>query len=613
MIELFRYSMPDPDICMEKELYFRTVGKKEPYYNSLTHALEMSKGCEISFDTYFNAFSKGKYGKYTKVKEVGFELDLQGEFEITIMSARADGSNLSDSTDMVLGSFRVSFEERGLWHHKQDFRFDLGDGIYYLKVKAESKKAIIYDGRYYAEDINTNNVKLAVVICTFKREEYVYRNLNNVQKYIFGDSQCGIKENIEFLIIDNGKTIQKDRFAGSQEHIHILPNKNYGGSGGFTRGVLEAYRKRDYYTHVLLMDDDILFDCKVLEKTIHFLEVLADNMKDISIGGAMNRLDKRYWLNDEGGYWAGHKIVGMRNNLDMRERSNILLNEIGETPAFEGWWYTCMPISSISEEEFPLPLFIKWDDVEYGSRVAKRIVTMNGIGIWHEHFDFKYSMHLMYYEMRNQLIVNAVHGKKAKFRDAMSIAWYYIKRQLMFQRYEAVDLVIRGCKDFLKGVDFLKNLNEEELNKELMQCVPRQYSADDLQKEFGVSFIYENYENSLKHNHGRKKDFIRKITLNGYLVPKCLYKKNGMGYRIVDIVRCEPDNFCREKRVLQYNIAEGKGFMTKCSKIKALTGVCKTIGLYFVMMFRYKKAFEDFKNNYHEITSYDFWCKHLEI
>lgn len=48
-----------------------------------------------------------------------------------------------------------------------------------------------------------------------------------------------------------------------------------------------------------------------------------------------------------------------------------------------------MPIRRIREIGYPLPIFVKGDDMEYGIRNHKEVMHMNGIGVWHQSFQEK--------------------------------------------------------------------------------------------------------------------------------------------------------------------------------------------------------------------------------
>ena len=56
---------------------------------------------------------------------------------------------------------------------------------------------------------------------------------------------------------------------------------------------------------------------------------------------------------------------------------------------YNAWWMCLIPRSVAEDLGLPLPLFIKWDDAEYGLRARSRgyrTATVPGIAIWHMSF-----------------------------------------------------------------------------------------------------------------------------------------------------------------------------------------------------------------------------------
>lgn len=199
-----------------------------------------------------------------------------------------------------------------------------------------------------------------------------------------------------------------DRERLSSDKIHINPNRNLGGAGGFTRDLIEimTHNEELCVTHALLMDDDIVIEPEALVKTYQILTLLKDEYEDAFIGGAMLRLDKQAIQVESGASWNGGWLKSLKHDLDLRGCDYCLYNEIEE--------YTsqCVVVLLFPDEDChtgksAVPLFIRGDDLEYGLRNMKTLILMNGICVWHEPFENKYSSFLEYYIMRNQLIDNS--------------------------------------------------------------------------------------------------------------------------------------------------------------------------------------------------------------
>ena len=83
-------------------------------------------------------------------------------------------------------------------------------------------------------------VELSLVTTTFKKEDYVTRNIARVKRGILG-SNDPIASHFTLHVIDNGRTLPVEELEGP--HICVHPNPNVGGSGGFARGMIESMNK----------------------------------------------------------------------------------------------------------------------------------------------------------------------------------------------------------------------------------------------------------------------------------------------------------------------------------------------------------------------------------
>ena len=89
----------------------------------------------------------------------------------------------------------------------------------------------------------------------------------------------------------------------------------------------------------------------------------------------------------------------MGHGLDLTKAKNIFINEIiaQRRNMYGGWWFCCMPLQRIEQIGYPLPLFIKGDDIEYGIRNEREFITLNGINVWHVSFSKKNSYEVNYF------------------------------------------------------------------------------------------------------------------------------------------------------------------------------------------------------------------------
>lgn len=450
---LSQLTFPSEEAAGKRSLYYRG------HANSATNGgLELLPNRAIRFDTYFNAFFYGPYAEHTCIERVSASLVTTGEIDVKVFSL--DSQNQE--------TLMVQMEIHGSTARTELLEYSLEDlppgGALFLEVTAHTSPAYIHSG-WYDGAVEEQRVKMAVIICTYHREEYVCRNLMNVREKILENPNCPASNDIDIFVVDNGKTIPPEQ----SQHIFILPNKNCGGTGGFTHGLLEATR-RGQYTHVLLMDDDISFEPETLIRTIQFLKVAKQTDRPLCIGGQMLLEDHPTIQFEAGSSYIRGRLSPSGQGLDLSSREALLTNAGGGPVQYNAWWYCCLPLSAVEKNGLPLPLFIKTDDVEYGLRLKPQVVLLNGVGVWHIAFSAKYSPYLEYYIKRNELIVSAIHNSGAGVLPSLWKLLRTLGRALLSGETKAIYFERLACQDFLGGPDFLLHTDGEALHTRLLEA-----------------------------------------------------------------------------------------------------------------------------------------------
>ena len=417
--------------------------------------LELPEGAQVRFDTYFNAFFYGAYLRYCHVEQVCAVLITSGTLELTLSMLDQSGrERVLFRRDVSGDEITTSFPACRL--------AELPDsGALFLVCRARTSRARIHQGWFEAVQTQPVPVKVAAVICTYRREESVRRNLQRLAA-LTGPGNL-ISGELDVLVIDNGNSLPPSELSGAA----VIPNKNWGGSGGFARGMLEA-RRRGGYTHVLLMDDDISFESETLVRTIQFLKAARQTERPLCVGGQMLLENQPLIQFESGADYRNGRLVAYGRGLDLSNR-RALLENAEEAPAqYNAWWYCCIPVSAIEKYGFPMPFFIKTDDVEYGLRLKPQIVLVNGIGVWHMAFSEKYSPHLEYYIKRNELTASAVHGSGAGVWPGLYKLLKSAAKAFLKGDAHTLCILCRDCRDFLEGPDFFLKTDAEELNQRLL-------------------------------------------------------------------------------------------------------------------------------------------------
>lgn len=585
---------PQTDICMQENMYFRVNEKVQRIEN--TYVFE--KNGRIFSDTYFNSVSMNKWLKYTYAKDLSVTLNLKGTFRIKLAYKKKIHNQIYET---IVGEQVTTNDDQ----QTITLNFPSSEGMAFFSLEALTDNCFFFGG-YYSVNVEKEvikDIKIGIDICTFKRETFIEKNISVLNKYILNNVESELNQHLEVFISDNGQTLDISKL--SSDKIHIVKNKNAGGAGGFTRGlieILEANKNNAGITHALLMDDDITIDPESLLRTYRLLSILKEEYKDSFIGGAMLRNDARNIQVESGASWNAGNLISLKSGLDMNRCDACLYNETEEYREYNAWWYCCFPINIVSETNLPMPIFIRGDDLEYGLRNMKNLILMNGICVWHEPFENKYSSFLSYYILRNQFIDNALHFPNYTKKNAKRRVTLDIIREILYFRYKNVDLIVRGVRDFLGGIDWLLQSDGEALHKEIMAAG---YKAQPIEN-LSFPFSYAVYERSRVENDKKPKKYFRLATLNGYLLKP---KRNN----IVAMSSIRPYNAYRSKSILNYDVTTQKGFVTERSWSEAIRCTKNLIKVLGEMDKKYDSVAREYNTRQKEVQNIDFWKRYLGI
>ena len=587
---------PEEGICLDYEMYFRIPTKKS--YSQEKGCLYLDKDEWAHFDTYFNGFFPCKWKKYTKVSNLSLNLRFKGRLNVEIVytEREPDGfCKIEVLREVELNSDRIKTQTIPIG--------DISDEkihMYSFSIQSSKYESEIYGGYYSTkiEDDEVRPVKIGLAICTFKREQFIKKNVDNICKNILDNSASEIKNGIEVFIADNGNTLTGTKEI-VHENVYIYPNKNVGGAGGFSRCLIEIMKSDRGITHALLMDDDIVFDTEVLFRTYTVLSLLKEEYYGASIGGAMLRLDNQNIQIESGAIWNKGAIMSLKRGLNLVHTEACLFNDIEESAQYNAWWFSAIPTDVITPENLPLPIFIRGDDVEYGIRNFKKVIHMNGICVWHEPFENKYSSFLYYYIFRNRLINNSIHSISYSKEDLINDLREHWKNEVLRCRYKNASLLLHGVDEFLNGIDYFKGIDGEAKHKEVMSLGYKVTRVD----QFETPFTYGTYDAFL-HRAPDEMTKLKRLMGIAILPPN----------RDIAVPLFNPDVrlFFRADTIFNYDYATGKGFVTKSDRkeffrqLKCYRATVKNIYK------NYDRIVKEFQERGQELMALDFWESYLE-
>lgn len=523
------------------ELFYHSAKPDQIQYHDGT--LLLQSDTSISFDGYYNLFPQMIYRNYTVCTSPMLHVRLKGKGIVFLTACDAEGHVLAEGFSHITadGACDKQLQLPDLPAHA---------AAVYWQFTAETDCVLQHGYLTFAESAQ-RDVRLAVGICTYRREEFVKRNSAALISF-FAERTDHIQH---LFISDNGGTL--DGVLPVSSYLTAVKNPNTGGSGGFARVMLEALRSETAFTHILLMDDDVLFRPEILDRLWFFLSHCREEYAHVTVGGAMCLLDTP-WMQFEAGakFQNGGYLQGLMQNLDLRNAETCIRNAAAPQEAdYNSWWCCCMSMERIRTAGLPMPFFFKMDDVEYALRLGEKVVCLPGMCVAHEDFVKKYNPALEYYIIRNTLITAALHdrlgGRRTMLRNLMSA----VLRNVLLQRYETAELILRAYGDFFKGPAFLKDTDAAALHGAILQCAPK----------------CEPMPPEMQPDHAQKvPKLLRIMTLGGILLP-CNRES-----AVVDAFYAGTADAFRVREIVHLYPMTGMAYRTRLKRTAAMKLFCRT-------------------------------------
>ena len=415
-------------------------------YYSENEGCFLQKGSTIRYDGYFNSLFGASVVALCQIQQMELRITLLGSGTIRLIRRSSSGdsqivtsSEFCNDGDLVI---RLRLTEGD------------SNARFFPEIEAISDVSVIAAG-WFAVDEDRHNVHLNVVICTFRKRDYLEKNVRSLLDYEpLRDQPWSL------CIVDNASEIPFDSFA--DERVKVIHQDNVGGSGGFTRGLIEALR--DESTHVLFMDDDAITPP---ESVFRVIQAHRFAKNDLCFGGAMLDLFRPNEMWESAAYIKKNDIraiISYHNRLSLdnpRQLDKLCeLPRICET-GYCAWWFFSFPVSAAHRCGLPLPCFIRGDDQEYGMRLRSMGFLSHGlpgVGTWHEAFYAKPSTWIIYFISYNQFLLASVHNHWS-FESVYESTMEQLRHAFALADYGAVLQTLEAVDDFLLGPDILMSLD----------------------------------------------------------------------------------------------------------------------------------------------------------
>ncbi|HET7734740.1 MAG TPA: glycosyltransferase, partial [Nocardioidaceae bacterium] len=417
----------------------------------------------MSFGTYFNAFPASYWRRYTIVSDVTLDVTVAGAgASITVFKSSANGRS-----QRVDGGV-VDQSGRGTFTFELPLKPFVDGGWYWYDVVAGDEDAVVEDGTWSAlvpED-RVAHGKTTIGITTMNRPDFCSDLL----------AQLGEDEDLrpyldEVFVAEQGtqKVTDSPNFAKASaalgDLLRVVEQGNLGGSGGYARGQLEAVKKgtADYF---MCMDDDVVCEPEGIIRAVTFGDLAR---RPTIVGGHMFSLYARSRLHSFGEFvqpwrfWWG-SVPGVFNDWDFGTRnlrSSRWLHKRIDVD-YNGWFMCMIPLQVLREIGLSLPVFIKWDDSEYGLRAKEAgypTVTFPGAAVWHIPWTDKNDAldWQSYYHHRNRFIAALLHSQYERGGRMVRESLNHQIKHLVSMQYSTVEIRHLALEDVLRGPRVLHN------------------------------------------------------------------------------------------------------------------------------------------------------------
>ena len=417
----------------------------------------IAAGTEVSFATYFNAFPASYWRRWTVLQSVVLGVEVSGPGRIDVYRSKADGSVIH-VTGVTTSTDRQSLE----------FDLDLtpfeDGGWYWFDVTADDAPVTVHRASWSSAQEPANDTKLSIGICTFNRPDDCVSALAAL-----ADDPV-VKELIDRVIVADQGNKKVRAAAGFTEaerdlegRLLLVEQPNLGGSGGFSRTMYEMLRSTDA-THHILLDDDVQLEPDSIARAYAFARFTK---KPMLVGGQMLALQDRSVLHTMGEVVAQDKFF-WRAAPNTHYAHDFARRSLRDTPElhrridvdYTGWWMCLIPRVAIEELGLALPVFIKWDDAEYGIRAGEHgypTTSLPGVAVWHLSWSDKDDTAgwQAYFHTRNRLVAAALHTPYKHGRTLLRDTFKFDLKFLIMLQYATAALHHRAYDDFLAGPERL--------------------------------------------------------------------------------------------------------------------------------------------------------------
>jgi galactofuranosylgalactofuranosylrhamnosyl-N-acetylglucosaminyl-diphospho-decaprenol beta-1,5/1,6-galactofuranosyltransferase len=384
---------------------------------------------------------------------------------------------------------------------------NLTRGRIYCRLLSTSTNLSINEMVWLTTQPKKRSPVLGLVITHYLREQQVIafvesiKNTEIMQKLTVRD--------IVVIIVDNSQTLTPANLDA--EGLYLIQNENYGGSGGFARGMLQAEALG--CSHCLLLDDDASMG---VEGIMRIWNRHAFAIKDSAISAILLKEEHPLEIIEAASNYKCRclPIAPNFNILDL-ERLNWIWS--GSKPADYGSWCGfSFPFSDILH--YPFPFFVRGDDILFSLMNKLEVSTINGVVSKVPVFDRKHGPLQALLDTRSVLAINSIQ-RCSIYRQLLGYIKPYLNELLTYRyghclaRHKALWMHSLGVSGYINDMD---GSFARSIAKNYARYWPASIGLQDV----------PGYRGKLARTQRKRKKINRALikilvvlTLNGHLLP----------------------------------------------------------------------------------------------
>lgn len=352
----------------------------------------LSFGNVISFDGYNNVLSIDFCKEKLGLRDVVLRIDAEGSGIVTVYCYKEERS-------IVVLSEKVDFDK----HKSQKYNIDISNlsGLLFIEVLSLSHNGLeFFSICWEVTKQFRRDVELGIVLTHFNNQESVRATVKRFSSLLIDEPF--LRDNLHLVIVDNSQNYDDSELP---KNTYCVKNLNFGGSGGFTRGLL-FIAKELKCTHALFMDDDASTD---MESVLRIFNYLGFYLNDrLCISGTLLKKEIPHRIHEKGGLYINNDFYPICSGLDVDNLSSIQMSESeAGRPNYGAWCCFAFPIKEI--KHLPFPFFIHGDDVLFSLSNKLEVDTPIGIFSYIDDFLGKESPFRVFLDTRNYLFLTAFY------------------------------------------------------------------------------------------------------------------------------------------------------------------------------------------------------------